>query len=177
MRTYRRVRVAGAIYFLTFNLAQRRNASLLVDRVDALREAFKYVRVRWPFTTHAIVILPDHLHWLVELPEGDSNFSTRVRLIKSAFSRAIDSEESIHASRMKKGERGIWQRRFWEHVIRDELDFQRHMDYIHFNPVKHGHVKRARDWPHGSFLRCVAAGMYDLNWGNADDSFSIVYDD
>jgi putative transposase len=176
MRTYQRANIPGATYFLTFNLADRHANNLLVEHIEVLRLAFARVHVTWPFTTHAIVVLPEHIHWLVELPEEDADFSTRVRLIKTNFSRNLPKTESIHPSRIRKNERGIWQRRFWEHVIRDELDFNRHMDYVHFNPVKHGHVARARDWPFSSFHRCVERGLYDVDWGDSDEPIEVAYD-
>jgi putative transposase len=129
MTSYRRNFVAGGSFFFTVNLADRR-LSLLTEHVDELRAAFRETRQRHPFTTDAIVVLPDHLHVVWTLPEGDANFATRWRLIKSTFSRSIPAGESISNSRLIKGERGIWQRRFWEHTIRDEDDFARHVDYI-----------------------------------------------
>ena len=111
------------------------------------------------------MVLPDHLHAIWTLPEGDADFSTRWRLIKSNFSRDLPRSERISTSRAAKSERGIWQRRYWEHQIRDEEDLARHVDYIHFNPVKHGLVARARDWPHSSFHRLVAAGLLHPDWG------------
>jgi REP element-mobilizing transposase RayT len=113
---------------------------LLVDYIDLLRQAFRYVRRRHPFDIEAIVVLPDHLHAIWMLPEGDADFALRWRLIKSMFSRGLPAGERTSASRAQKGERGIWQRRYWEHTLRDEEDFARYADYIHFNPVKHGHV-------------------------------------
>jgi putative transposase len=118
------------------------------------------------------VVLPDHLHAIWSLPENDLDFATRWRLIKSALSRTLPRDERISASRASKGERGIWQRRYWEHTLRDERDFARHVDYIHFNPVKHGHVARVRDWPYSSFHRMVRRGVYPNDWAgdaNAED--------
>ena len=137
---------------------------LLVEQVALLRHAFRYVRRRHPFDIHAVVVLPDHLHSIWTLPEGDSDFALRWRLIKSAFSRGLPVDERISASRASKGERGIWQRRYWEHTLRDEADFVRHADYIHFNPVKHGYVSRVCDWPYSSFSRMVRLGVYPLDW-------------
>ena len=111
-----------------------------------------------------MVVLPDHLHVIWTLPEDDANFATRWRLIKSRFSHAIPAGESVSNSRLTKGERGIWQRRFWEHTIRDENDFARHVDYIHINPVKHGLVTRVVDWPYSSFHRLVKLGVYPEDW-------------
>jgi putative transposase len=147
MTNYRRCRIPGGTFFFTVNLADRRR-TLLTDHVDTLRNAFRDVRRAHPFTIHAVVILPEHIHCLWELPAGDSDYSTRWRQIKSAFSKALPKVERISASRAKKHERGIWQRRFWEHTVRNDADFAARFDYIHYNPVKHGWVKRARDWPY-----------------------------
>jgi len=160
---YRRSLVPGGSYFFTVNLADRRSR-LLTDHIDALRASFQYTRRRHRFTVEAIVVLPDHLHTIWTLPGGDADFAVRWRLIKSHFSRALSPEESVSPSRARKAERGIWQRRFWEHAIRDETDFERHVDYIHFNPVKHGHVPRVRDWPHSSFHRMVQLGIFAEDW-------------
>src|SRR5207237_10414847 len=115
----------------------------------------------------AAVILPDLLHAIWTLPDGDADFATRWRLIKSGFSRALPGGERISACRAAKGERGIWQRRYWEHTLRDEDDFARHLDYIHFNPVKHGHIARPQDWAYSSFRRWVRLGAYPLAWADA----------
>jgi REP-associated tyrosine transposase len=141
---YRRTFLAGGTYFFTVNLAERRGA-LLTEHIGLLRSAFRSVRTRHPFAIEAAVILPDHLHMIWTLPEGDAAFATRWRLVKSAFSHGLPRSEAISASRIAKGERGIWQRRYWEHALRDEDDFLRHVDYIHFNPVKHGHAARVQD--------------------------------
>jgi len=163
MTDYRRNFVAAGSFFFTVNLAERR-LSLLTDHIDALRDAIRKTRTRRPFTIDAIVVLPDHLHAIWTLPEGDSDFSSRWWLIKSAFSRSLPNNERISASRAAKGERGIWQRRYWEHTIRDENDFARHVDYIHINPVKHGLVKRVRDWPYSSFHNLVKLAVYPEDW-------------
>jgi putative transposase len=163
MTNYRRNFIPGGSYFFTLNLADRR-LQLLTAHIDRLRAAFRYARSRHPFTIEAIVVLPDHLHAVWTLPESDADFATRWRLIKSAFSRALPKEEAVSQSRVDKGERGIWQRRYWEHALRDESDFARHVDYIHFNPVKHGHVRRVKDWPHSSFRRMVRRGVYPEDW-------------
>jgi putative transposase len=164
MTNYRRNFVAGASYFYTVNLAHRRSR-LLTQHIGPLRAAFRYARARHLFAIEAIVVLPDHLHAIWTLPDGDADFALRWRLIKSAFSRALPRRECISESRMSKAERGIWQRRYWEHTLRDEKDFARHADYIHYNPVKHGHVNRAVDWPFSSFHRMVRLGIYPRDWG------------
>lgn len=165
MTEYRRSKTAGACYFFTVNCAERKGNTLLTDNIPLLREAFRKTKTRHPFTMDAIVILPDHLHCIWTLPEGDANFSTRWSLIKSRFSRSLPQGERRSNSRVKRGERGIWQRRFWEHQISNEQDFSRHVDYIHWNPVKHGWAKQVKDWPYSSFHRYVAQGIYPENWG------------
>jgi putative transposase len=172
MTNYRRNFFRGGSYFFTVNLAERR-LRLLTEHADLLRAAFRYTRQRHPFTVEAIVVLPDHLHAVWTLPEGDADFSVRWRLIKATFSRAVPGGERMSASRAGKGERGIWQRRYWEHTLRNEEDFMRHLDYIHFNPVKHGLVVRVKDWPYSSFHRMVRLGIYAEDWagdGKEDDA-------
>ena len=163
MVRYRRNFIPGGSFFFTVNLAERR-LRLLTENIDALRAAFRDTRAMHPFEIEAIVVLPDHLHTIWSLPESDCDFATRWRLIKSRFSRSLPKGERVSESRRGKGERGIWQRRYWEHTLRDEHDLARHMDYIHFNPVKHGHVTRVRDWPHSSFHRFVREGIYPEDW-------------
>lgn len=172
MTAYRRAKEAGGCYFFTVALAQRRSA-LLTAHVDHLRDCFRAVRQRHPFDMEAVVILPDHLHCIWTLPEGDADFGTRWSLIKAGFSRGIEDGEHRRESRIKRGERGIWQRRFWEHLIRDEDDFRNHVDYIHINPVKHGHVRRAIDWPHSSIHRFVLDGRCDPAWAAEPFVFGI----
>lgn len=164
MTNYKRYFLSGGTYFFTVNLAQRDN-TLLIDHVDDLRKVFAQVKEEQPFNIDAIVILPEHLHAIWTLPEGDSDFSNRWRKIKGGFSKIIPEGERRSKSRRSKGERGIWQRRFWEHVIRDELDYARHVDYIHYNLVKHGYCKSVKDWPNSSFHRYVDQGIYTKNWG------------
>lgn len=168
---YRRANVAGATYFFTVNLADRRTG-LLVEHVDALREALQRIKRAHPFRIDAMVVLPDHLHALWTLPPGDADFATRWMLIKAGFSRQIPPSERRTPSRVSKGERGIWQRRYWEHLIRDERDFARHVDYVHFNPVKHGLVKRAVEWPHSSIHRYVRLGAVNPDWASDKDEES-----
>ena len=164
MTNYRRSNIAGACYFFTVNLADRASC-LLTEQIASLRSAFDYVQARHPFTTDAIVILPDHLHAIWTLPAGDKDFALRWRLIKTTFSRNLPHGESRSASRLEKGERGIWQRRYWEHLIRDEQDYARHVDYIHINPVKHGWAAtQVLDWPHSSFHRFVRTGILPVDW-------------
>lgn len=163
---YRRANAAGGTYFFTVNLADR-SRRLLVDRIDDLRASVRLVKQRHPFEICAWVVLPDHLHAIWTLPADDADFSTRWALIKAGFSRRIERGERIGASRCAKGERGPW-RRFREHQIRDETDLQRHVDYAHFNPVKHGHASRAADWPFSSIHRSIRAGDLPEDWAVGD---------
>lgn len=160
---YRRIRQEGGTYFFTVNLAER-SSTLLVDRVNDLRRAVRTVKQRHPFDIVAWVVLPDHPHAIWTLPDGDGDCATRWMLIKAGFSRSIPRGERIRASRRRKGERGIWQRRFWERVMTDESDLRNHMDYVHINPVKHGHVVRASDWPYSSIHRYIGLGLMPLDW-------------
>ena len=177
MRAYKRVRNSGGTYFFTVNLAQRHENNLLIRHVDALRESFRAVRQTHPFDVIAIVILPDHLHCVWRLPPADDDYPTRWRLIKAGFSRLIEPGERVSDSRRRKGERGIWQRRYWEHVIRDDQDLYRHLDYIHHNPVKHGYAKRAIDWPYSSLHRYVARGVYPVDWAAGQEVLDMEMDE
>jgi putative transposase len=163
MPQYRRARLEGSVFFFTVVLAER-PSDLLLNEIERFRRIYRVVEQRRPFETIAICVLPDHLHALWALPQDDSDFSTRWSLIKSGFSRELDSKPRS-PSKVRKREKGIWQRRYWEHAIRDDADFERHIDYIHFNPVKHGHVKRVVDWPHSSFHRYVKRELLPADWG------------
>ena len=163
MSDYRRMWVPGGTYFFTVNLADR-SRRLLVERIDALLRSVDAVRRDHPFETVAGVVLPEHLHTIWTLPGQDRDFATRWMLIKQKFSRCVPPGERVSTSRARRTERGIWQRRYWEHLIRDERDLRNHIDYIHFNPVKHGHVARVCDWPHSSFHRFVREGVLPANW-------------
>jgi len=167
MTNYRRYRVKGGCYFFTVVLLNR-NSVLLTDNIDLLRFAFKYVKNKHPFDIDALVVLPDHLHCILTLPENDDDFSMRWRLIKATFSRSIAKTETRSQSRVNKAERGIWQRRFWEHAIRDEKDFQQHVDYIHYNPVKHALVNQVVQWPFSTFHKYVNEGIYPSDWSSDD---------
>jgi len=146
---YRRAYVAGGCYFFTATLANRKS-DLLVQHIETLRAAIKTVKERHPFTIDAMVVLPDHLHCIWTLPEDDCDYAKRWALIKIFFSKKLPKTERVNTSRVQKGERGIWQRRFWEHVIRDERDYLNHIEYIHNNPVKHGYTSNAQDWPYST---------------------------
>jgi putative transposase len=167
---YRRTRIAGASYFFTVVTFRRQRLFADVGPVRLFEGALQSVCDAHPFVLEAQVILPDHVHALWTLPEGDEDFSTRWRLIKSAFSRAYAKAYSAPVSgpsRRAKGEQAIWQRRYWEHLIRDERDFGAHLDYIHFNPVRHGLATAPVEWPHSTFRQWLARGVYDAAWGSA----------
>jgi putative transposase len=164
MSRYRRAKIAGGIFFFTVALADR-SSDLLVREVDRLRRSYRTMQERLPFETVAICILPDHLHAVWQLPDEDVDFALRWNLFKSSFSRGLSAVPTRSKSKITKREKGIWQRRYWEHAIRDDADFERHVDYIHYNPVKHGLVARVADWPHSSFHRYVEQGVLPKNWG------------
>jgi putative transposase len=168
MRRYIRSKAAGGTFFFTLTL-QDRGARYLVDHVADLRLSFAEAKARHPFRTEAIVVLPEHIHALWTLPAEDNDFGTRWMLIKQAFTRRLQASGALDgaASSMRgtKSERSLWQRRFWEHQIAGEDDFARHVDYIHFNPVKHGWVLRARDWPYSSLHRFVREERLPADWG------------
>ena len=165
---YRRADTKGATYFFTLNLADRKN-TLLVDEIDKLRNTLNKVKQERPYKLDAMVVLPDHIHAMWTLPVEDNDFATRWMLVKSGFSRQIPRGEKISKSRQSKGERGIWQRRYWEHLIRDEQDFEKHVDYIYFNPVKHGYVKRAAEWPYSSIHEYISKGILKPDWGWSEE--------
>jgi len=171
---YRRLIIPGTRYFFTIVL-QDRKSDLLIRKINELRQAVKQVIKRYPFIIDGIVVLPDHLHIIITLPPDDANYSQRLGFIKSSFSRRIEALEPMSASRHKKRERGIWQRRFWEHVIRDELDYSRHMDYIYYNPVKHGYVKSPSEWPYSSIHRDIKLGILPRDWAYHDESIDQIF--
>ena len=172
MPDYRRYFVPGGTYFFTAVVNQRFPLFEIEDARAKLREAILKVKKDRPFELLAICLLPNHLHAVWTLPQGDSDYPTRWRLIKEEFTTTWLTgggwEGELSESRKKKGERGIWQRRFWEHTIFDEDDLIRCIDYTHWNPRKHGLVKRVRDWKYSSFFRFVESGDYDIDWGGTD---------
>jgi REP-associated tyrosine transposase len=164
MPNYRRAFVPGGCWFFTVNLLNR-HQTLLVDHIVDLRDAVAATRKTYRFEIAAFVVLPDHLHAIWTLPPSDSDFSIRWRPIKSRFAKTLPKDERRSAVRIARNERGIWQHRFWEHLIRDEADYARHVEYCWINPLKHGLVARVRDWPHSSFHRDVRAGLVPIDWG------------
>ncbi|MDD2915039.1 MAG: transposase [Gallionella sp.] len=167
MTDYRRNFIPGGSYFFTVAMADR-SGRLLTDNIELFRRAVAGVKRELPFDLVAMVALPEHLHCVWTLPEGDADYPTRWKKIKAGFSRGFPKEERRSTSRVAKGERGIWQRRFWEHTLRDDDDFHRHVDYIHYNPVKHGHVRSVKDWPYSTFHRFVERGVYPDDWAGGE---------
>lgn len=170
MPNYRRADTKGGCYFFTVNTLHRQPILVEADIRTALREAIQAVRTSLPFTIEAWVLLPDHLHAIWNLPQGDADFATRWRIIKTKVTQCCGTrllrEEYLTARRREKHQSSLWQNRYWEHEIRDDHDFARHVDYVHWNPVKHGHVKRVADWPYSSFHRYVQGGTYPLDWAS-----------
>ncbi|HEB86371.1 MAG TPA: transposase [Gammaproteobacteria bacterium] len=163
---YRRSHQPGGSYFFTLVTHQRQPLLSIPENIDRLRTAFKREKQKHPFTIDAIVILPEHLHTIWTLPDDDMDYSTRWGRIKRYFSTGCVGVRQVQSvSRKNKRERAVWQRRFWEHTIRDENDWRRHMDYIHYNPVKHGHARSPGEWPYSSFRQCVQKEWYPANWG------------
>jgi len=168
MPNYRRLFQPGGMFFFTAVTERRCPILLEAPARRSLRAAMSEVQVRHPFEITAIVLLPQHLHCIWKLPEGDSDFSIRWARIKMLFSKlwlaSGGSEAAVSQSRRRHRERGVWQKRFWEHTIRDENDPIHHVNYIHYNPVKHGLARCPHAWPHSSFYRWVKEGYYHENW-------------
>jgi len=163
MVLYRRHYIEGGTFFFTVTLADRRS-DLLVRHVDLLRAVLAEVKTARPFAIDAMVVMPDHLHAIWTLPPDDHDYSGRWRAIKSGFVRAL-GKNGLAPARNARGEANVWQRRFWEHTIRDEHDLNKHIDYIHYNPVKHGHTTHPADWPHSSIHRFIEQGFVPADWG------------
>ncbi len=170
---YRRLYIPGGSYFFTLVMKQRRKIFAQDSAVGILKDAFRRVMERRHFTIDAIAILPDHLHCIWTLPPGDQDFSTRWRLIKTWFTKRYDVTLSMNqdTSEINKGRKSVWQHRYWEHLLRDQEDYNHHVNYIHYNPVRHGYVSRAFDWQYSSFRRYVRNGICSENWGNTGMDF------
>lgn len=169
MPDYRRNFLPGGSFFFTVNLLERRG-DLLTRHIDLLRDSVRRIRRLYPFRIDAWVVLPDHMHCVWTLPPGDADFALRWRLIKLLFAKALPPTERLSLVRRHRKERGIWQRRYWEHTLRDEADFRAHVDYVHINPVKHGLAARVSDWPYSTFHRYVQAGTLPADWaGGCED--------
>lgn len=173
MVNYRRVRNPGGIYFFTVTL-QDRQSCILTENITPLSESFKYVKQRKPFNIDATVVLPEHIHCIWTLPRDDSDYSIRWRLIKTVFTQSLLKNGSkFHLT--SKNEYQIWQRRYWEHTIQNDDDFRHHVEYIHFNPVKHDLVKCVADWRYSSFHQYVRKGFYPNDWGKKSEDFKDNY--
>jgi putative transposase len=172
MSNYRRSFTKGGTYFFTVNAFRRQTILTHPNFRNALKIAVIEARQRFPFTINAWVLLPDHLHCIWTLPQDDADFSGRWAFIKRTTTKQckayFQKHNWLNASHIKRSESTLWQRRFWEHQIRDERDYQTHMDYIYWNPVKHGHVTAVKDWPYSTFHRDVERGIYSNNWGSVD---------
>jgi len=168
MPEYRRAWVGGGTFFFTVVTYKRHPFFAEEPAITLLDKCFQIAASEHPYAIDAIVILPDHLHCIWTLPDNDSDFSTRWKFIKTTFTKNYSGSnaKNVSASRRSKGERGIWQRRFWEHMIRDQKDFSRHCDYIHYNPVKHEYVNLPIEWKYSSFRKFVEKGQYPENWGH-----------
>jgi len=162
MSNYRRALQPGGCYFFTVVTYKHLPLFANENNIDILRNAFRTIKNKHPFSIDAITILPDHLHTIWQLPQNDNNFSLRWRLIKHLVSTKIDSPKN------HRDEKYIWQRRFWEHLITDNNDWKNHMDYIHYNPVKHGYTNQPNNWKFSSFLNAVNKGWYDKDWGMSE---------
>jgi putative transposase len=164
---YRRIFIPGGTYFFTLVTFERRPIFSTSETIEILRNAIRFTMNILPFSIVAYVILPDHMHFIWTLPPDSSDYSTRWKMIKGRFSNnwLEKRTESALSSRRHKGELDVWQRRFWEHLIRDEDDLQHHVEYIHFNPVKHGLVHSVREWEYSSFKKYVRDGLYEMDWG------------
>ena len=169
MSHYRRNYIEGGTFFFTVKLADPKSR-LLVEHIGLLREAYAFVQNRYPFETVAICVMPNHLHAVWTLPDGDSDYSLRWRLMKTRFSHHFAASDGLSASKQRRHEKGIWQRRFYEHTIRDEADLRRCVDYVYINPVKHGLVEAVRDWPFSSFHRDVGKGLFPQDWGRTKEA-------
>ena len=169
MPNYRRFNVSGGSYFITQITYQRETWLCSNIGRKALREAIENVRQKYPFSIEAFVLLPDHFHCLWTLPLDDGNISVRLRLIKTYITKNYQQELGINLaisqSRQKRKESNLWQRRFWEHLIRNDKDFASHCDYIHYNPVHHGFCNNPQDWQYSSIHRFIDQGIYPPDWG------------
>jgi len=161
MSQYRRAFIPGGCFFFTLVTHKRHKYFAEKNNVNRLREAFHRIKQKHPFTIDAITILPDHLHTIWRLPNGDTNYSLRWRLIKHFVATGIKNNSN------HRNEKQIWQRRFWEHVIRNEKDWRNHIDYIHYNPVKHGYVSCPSAWQYSSYSHALNKGWYETNWGHS----------
>lgn len=169
MVNYRRNKIKGGTYFFTVVLRNRKS-KILVDHIDMLREAMRFVKKQCPHEIKAIVILPDHIHAIWQLPQRDDGYAIRWQKIKALFTQRV-IKKGVELCKGRKGEYNLWQPRYWEHTIRDDVDLEKHIDYIHYNPVKHGYVSSVSDWPYSSFHKYVRKGLLKADWaGDVSDA-------
>jgi putative transposase len=170
---YRRAFIPGGSFFFTLVTEWRNPIFAETENIDTLRHAFRQVKQNRPFNIDGIVVMPDHIHCIWTLPPGDVDYPTRWRLIKTWFTKHCNANFKLspNPARKNKQQQAIWQHRYWEHALRDETDFMRHIEYIHYNPVKHGYVAAPKDWEHSSFHRYVEASVYPLDWGTNESDF------
>ena len=170
MSNYRRVFVEGGTYFFTVVL-ENRQSDLLCQYIHEFRQAYAETLSFYTFETIAICVLPDHFHWVVKLSENEKNYPKILHALKYNFTKRLpENYKNPNQSKMDKQEFGVWQRRYWEHCVRDDLDLERHVFYTYFNPVKHGLVKSVKDWAFSSFHRDVKLGLLPLDWGDFSDN-------
>jgi putative transposase len=178
MPNYIRAQQSGGTFFFTLTAYRRKRILLDTPIINALRESLRDTRKANPFEIAAWVLLPDHMHFIWRLPAGDSDYSRKLGRVKAGVSRRVKGQygrqRAAQESRIRRRESTIWQRRFWEHQIRNDEDLKAHLDYLHYNPVKHGLVSRVRDWPYSSFHRYVRQGFYGEDWG-CEVAFGAVY--
>lgn len=172
---YRRLYIENSKIFITMVTSKRR--PILIENINILRESFKQIKNKIEYKIEAIVILPDHIHMIIE-PKETKKYPEIIKGIKTYFSRAIDETKldnyELTQSRKDKKEKDIWQRRYWEHSITDEADLRKHTDYIHYNPIKHGYVKQAKKWKYSTFKKCVQQGFYDENWCDFKEDTAVL---
>jgi len=172
MSNYRRAYLENSYIFITI-VTYKRNP-ILINNMEILKSSYKKVRDKFCFEVFGIVVLPDHIHMIIK-PEITKEYPVIIKSIKSDFSRNIDEKQIekvrkyLTESKIKKKEKGVWQRRYWEYTIRNEEDLYKHLDYIHWNPVKHGYVENVRDWKYSSFHKYVKQGIYEISWGITND--------
>ena len=168
MVRYQRAQAAGGTFFFTVTLA-RRQSDVLTAGIKLLRQSLRRIHQQRPFVIDAIVIRPEHLHTIWKLPAGDTDYATCWQPIETDFTRQIGATGDC-SPRHANGEPALWQRRYWKHQIRDDTDYQKHIDYIHFNPVRHGYARHVADWPYSAFHRFVRQGLLPSDWGGNGDS-------
>lgn len=177
MPNYKRLYVDGNNYIF-FTIVTQYRIKILISNIELLRESLKHAMNKYKFEIFSIVVLEDHIHMILKI-DNIKEYPKIIYSFKNYISRKISEEvteinkERLSDSKKKRKEKGIWQRRYWEHTIRDENDLYKHLDYIHYNPIKHRYVKKAKDWKYSSFNKFVKLGYYDENWCNFEDTNGI----